>query len=156
MVDYFRRRAVRAAAVSAVLAAVGLVIVHADAAYVFDGLTSRALPVALLSVVCGVGALVLLLRDAARGARMLAVAAVAGLILSWGVAQWPYLLPETVTIQEAAAPTGTMTALVVAVLLALVIVLPGFLILYSLVQHQMLPEEGVEDVGDRPLGNPAA
>ena len=156
MVEYFRRRAVRAAAVSAVLAAVGLVIVHADAAYVFDGLTSRALPVALLSVVCGVGALVLLLRDAARGARMLAVAAVAGLILSWGVAQWPYLLPETVTIQEAAAPTGTMTALVVAVLLALVIVLPGFLILYSLVQHQMLPEEGVEDVGDRPLGNPAA
>jgi len=156
MVEYFRRRAVRAAAVSAVLAAVGLVIVHADAAYVFDGLTSRALPVALLSVVCGVGALVLLLRDAARGARMLAVAAVAGLILSWGVAQWPYLLPETVTIQEAAAPTGTMTALVIAVLLALVIVLPGFLILYSLVQHQMLPEEGVEDVGDRPLGNPAA
>ena len=44
---------------------------------------------------CGVGALVLLLRDAARGARVLAVCAVAGLIVSWGVAQWPYLLPES-------------------------------------------------------------
>src|SRR5690242_13731522 len=156
MVEYFRRRAVRAAAVSAVLAAVGLVIVRSDPPYVFDGLTSKALPVVLLSVVCGVGALVLLLRDAARGARVLAVAAVAGLILSWGVAQWPYLLPETLTVQEAAAPTGTLTALVVAVVLALLLVLPGFLILYSLVQHQMLPDEGVEDAGDRPLGKPAA
>ena len=58
---------------------------------------------------------------------MLAVAAVAGLILSWGVAQWPYLLPETLTVQEAAAPTGTLGALVVAVVLALLLVLPGFL-----------------------------
>ena len=156
MVEYFRRRAVRAAAVAAVLAAVGLVIVRSDASYVFDGLTSRALPVALLSVACGVGALVLLLRDAARGARVLAVAAVAGIILSWGVAQWPYLLPETLTVQEAAAPNGTLTALVVAVVLALLLVLPGFLILYALVQHQMLPDEGVDDVGDRPLGNSAA
>ena len=156
MVEYFRRRAVLAAAVAAVLAAIGLVIVRSDASYVFDGLTSRALPVALLSVVCGIGALVLLLRDAARGARVLAIAAVAGLILSWGVAQWPYLLPETLTVQEAAAPTGTLAALVVAVVLALLLVLPGFLILYALVQHQMLPDEGVEDVGDRPLGKPAA
>jgi cytochrome bd ubiquinol oxidase subunit II len=156
MVEYFRRRAVLAAAVAAVLAAIGLVIVRSDASYVFDGLTSRALPVALLSVVCGVAALVLLLHDAARGARVLAVAAVAGLILSWGVAQWPYLLPEMLTVQEAAAPTGSLAALVVAVVLALVIVLPGFRILFALVQHQMLPDEGVEDVGDRPLGKPAA
>jgi cytochrome d ubiquinol oxidase subunit II len=156
MGEYFRRRAVLAAAVAAMLAAIGLVLVRSDASYVFDGLTSRALPVALLSVLCGVGALVLLLRDAARGARVLAVAAVAGLILSWGVAQWPYLLPETLTVQEAAAPTGTLAALVVAVVLALLLVLPGFVILYALVQHQMLPDEGVEDAGDRPLGKPAA
>ena len=45
------------------------------APHVFDGLTSRALPVVVLSVVCGAGALVLLLRDAARGARVLAVVA---------------------------------------------------------------------------------
>ena len=72
------------------------------------------------------------------------------------MAQWPYLLPETLTVQEAAAPTGSLAALVVAVVLALVIVLPGFLILFALVQHQMLPDEGVEDVGDRPLGKPVA
>ena len=55
-----------------------LVVLHADAAYLFDGLTSRALPLVILSGVCGVGALLLLVRDAARGARALAVVAVAG------------------------------------------------------------------------------
>jgi len=151
MVEYFRRRAVLAAVVAAVLSVIGLVIVHDEAPHVFDGLTSRALPVVLLSVACGAGALVLLVRDATRGARVLAVAAVAGIIVAWGVAQWPYLLPETLTVQEAAAPSGTLTALAVAVVAALLIVLPGFVLLFVLVQRHLLPEEGVDDVGDRPL-----
>jgi cytochrome d ubiquinol oxidase subunit II len=70
------------------------------------------------------------------------------------VAQWPYLLPETLTVKEAAAPSGTLTALVVAVVLAVLVVLPGFLILFGLAQKQLLPDEGVEDVGDRPLEHP--
>ena len=38
------------------------------------------------------------------------------LVLAWGVAQWDYLLPETLTVSQAAAPTGTIAAvLVVAV-----------------------------------------
>jgi cytochrome d ubiquinol oxidase subunit II len=39
----------------------------------------------------------------------------------------------------------------VAVGLAAVIVLPGFVLLYVLDQRGLLPEEGVEDAGDRPL-----
>jgi cytochrome bd ubiquinol oxidase subunit II len=154
MVEYFRRRAVVSAVVAAVLAAVGLVVIHSRAPHVFDGLTSKALPIVLLGVVCGAGALVLLVRDAARGARVLAVVAVASIVVSWGVAQWPYLLPETLTVKEAAAPSGTLTALVVAVVLAVLVVLPGFLILFGLAQKQLLPDEGVEDVGDRPLEHP--
>jgi cytochrome d ubiquinol oxidase subunit II len=154
MFEYFRRRAVVAAVLAAVLSAIGLVVMHSRAPHVFDGLTSRALPVVVLSVVCGAGALVLLLRDAARGARLLAVVAVAAIIIAWGVAQWPYLLPETLTVKEAAAPSGTLTALVVVVVLALLLVLPGFLVLFGLAQRQLLPDEGVEDVGDRPLGHP--
>jgi cytochrome bd ubiquinol oxidase subunit II len=155
MVEYFRRRAVVAAVAAAVLAVVGLVVVHSRASHVFHGLISRALPIALLGVLCGIGALVLLVRDAARGARVLAAAAVAAIIVSWGVAQWPYLLPESLTVKDAAAPSGTLTALVVAVVLALLVVLPGFIVLFTLTGRQLLPDEGVEDVGDHPLGNPA-
>jgi cytochrome d ubiquinol oxidase subunit II len=94
---------------------------------------------------------VLLVRDAARGARVLAVVAVASIVCSWGVAQWPYLLPESLTISAAAAPAGTLTAVLVAVGLAAVIVLPGFALLYVLDQKGLLPEEGIDDAGDQPL-----
>jgi cytochrome d ubiquinol oxidase subunit II len=151
MVEYFRRRAVLVAVVAAACAVVGLVVVRTSAPYVFDGLTSRAAPLVLLSVLCGFGALALLVRGAARGARLLAVLAVAAVILAWGVAQWPYLLPTTLSLTAAAAPTGTLTALLVAVGLAVLIVLPGFVLLYVLDQRQLLPGEGAdEDVGRPP------
>jgi len=149
MVEYFRRRALISAVVVAVIAAVGAFVLRADADYLFDGLTSRALPVAILSGVCGVGALVLLARNATRGARLLAVVAVASAIVAWGVAQWPYILPESLTFADAAAPSGTLTAVLAVVVLALVIVVPGFVLLYVLDQRGLLPEEGVADVGDR-------
>jgi cytochrome bd ubiquinol oxidase subunit II len=151
LAGYFRRRAVAAAAVAGVLSVIGVVVIRSRAPHVYEGLTSRALPVVLLTVGCGVAALVLLARGAPRGARILAVLAVAGVIASWGVAQWPYLLPESLTVEDAAAPSGTLTALVVAVVLAALIVLPGFVLLFVLVQRRLLPDEGVPDVGDGPL-----
>jgi cytochrome d ubiquinol oxidase subunit II len=151
LVEYFRRRAVAAAAVAGVLAVIGLVVVRDRAPHVFEGLTSRALPLLIVSVLCGAGAFWLLARGAARGARALAMLAVAGIIIGWGVAQWPYILPETLTFSAAAAPTGTLTALVVATVAAVLLVVPGFLILFVLDQRGLLPEEGVEDEGDLAL-----
>jgi cytochrome bd ubiquinol oxidase subunit II len=145
MVDYFRRRALAAGAVVAILGLVGIFILRADAPYLFHGLATRALPLVILSVLCGVGGLVLLMRSAHRGARVLAVIAVAFAILAWGAAQWPYILPESLTFSAAAAPTGTLTALLTAVVLAVAIVVPGFILLYVLHQKGLLPEEGVDD-----------
>jgi cytochrome d ubiquinol oxidase subunit II len=99
-------------------------------------------------VLCGAGALVLLLRDATRGARLLAVLAVASVIAAWGVAQWPYVLPDSLTFAAAAAPTGTLSAVLVVVALAAIVVVPGFALLYVLDQKGLLPEEGVADAGD--------
>jgi cytochrome d ubiquinol oxidase subunit II len=150
LAEYFRRRAVVSAVTVAVVAAVGMVVLHEDASYVFDGMTGRALPVVVVGVGCGLGALVLLAREASRGARVLAVLAVAGIVLAWGVAQWPYLLPTSLTVSAAAAPTGTLQALVVTVVLAVLVVVPGFVLLYVLAQRSLLPEEGVPDAADPP------
>jgi cytochrome d ubiquinol oxidase subunit II len=149
LTTYFRRRAVASALVVAVVGAVGMVVLHNDAPYVFDGMTGRALPVVVVGVACGLGALVLLALDVARYARALAVLAVAGLVVAWGVAQWPYLLPESLTVSDAAAPSGTLKVLILNVVLAVLIVLPGFVLLYVLAQRGLLPEEGVEDAADR-------
>ena len=155
MTEYFRRRALISAVVVAGIGLIGIFVVHSDAHYLFDGLTSRALPVVIASIACGLGALFLLTRDAARGARVLAVLAVAGMVVSWGVAQAPYLLPQSLTVSAAAAPSATLTALIVIVALAVVIVLPGFVLLYVLASRHLLPEEGSPDVSDRTLNQRA-
>ena len=142
MVAYFRRRAAAVAVIAGVMSIVGIFVLRADARYLFDGLTSRGLPFVVIAAVAGAGSLWALLRASPTGARILAMAAVASVVLAWGVAQWDYMLPETLTISEAAAPSGTIVAVLVAVGLAAVLVLPGFVMLYVLDQRGSLPEEG--------------
>jgi cytochrome d ubiquinol oxidase subunit II len=144
MVAYFRVRATSAAVVAGVTACIGLFVLHNDAAYIFDGMTSRALPLVIVSAIGGVASLWLLRRRSAHGTRLAAVAAVGSLLLAWAVAQWDYILPQTLTITEAAAPTGTITAVVVATVLAVLLIVPAFVLLYVLDQKGLLPEESVD------------
>ncbi len=123
----------------------GIFVLSNDATYLFDGLTSRALPLVILSAVAGVGALLLLTRRARRGARLAAVVAAGSLVVAWGVAQWDYLLPKTLTVSAAAAPSGTITAVLVATGLAVVLILPAFGLLYVLDQQSLLPEESMPE-----------
>ena len=53
MERYFVRRALVAAAVAGLAAAVGLVELHAEARYVFDRLVDQGLPLVILSALCG-------------------------------------------------------------------------------------------------------
>jgi cytochrome d ubiquinol oxidase subunit II len=147
--EHFRRCCLVSGAVVAALLVVGAFVVRNDAQYVWDGLTSRALPIVVVSAACGASALVLVVRGAARTARLLAALAVACVVVGWGVAQWDYLLPTSLTVSAAAAPTGTLTAILVVVALAAVLVVPGFVLLYTLDQRRLLPEEGVEEPASR-------
>ena len=146
MVEYFRRRAVFAAVVAGAVAFVGIFVLNADAEYVFDGLTSRALPLVILSAVCGLGSLFLLLRGGHRFARLLAIGAVASVIWAWGVAQWDYILPETLTVSDAAAPSATLWTVLIMFGVAAVLIIPSIGLLYSLDQRGLLPGEGAERV----------
>jgi cytochrome bd ubiquinol oxidase subunit II len=145
MVEYFRRRALFAAVVAGVVAFGGIFVLRADAEYLYDGLTSQALPLVILSALCGVASLILLVRANHRGARLVAVGAVASVICAWGAAQWDYILPETLTFDDAAAPSGTITAVILATVLAVVLVFPALAYLFRLDQRGLLPEEGVDD-----------
>jgi cytochrome d ubiquinol oxidase subunit II len=61
---YFVRRALAAAGVAGVAAAVGLVELHAEARYIFDRLIDQGLPLVIASALCGLALLALLLRVA--------------------------------------------------------------------------------------------
>ena len=71
--------------------------------------------------------------------------AAGSLVVAWGVAQWDYLLPKTLTVSAAAAPSGTITAVLVATGLAVVLILPAFGLLYVLDQKSLLPEESMPE-----------
>jgi cytochrome bd ubiquinol oxidase subunit II len=137
---YFSTRALATAVVTGALAVVGLVFLHRDARYIFDGLTGDGLPLVILSAACGIAVLVLLHRNARRGTRLLAVGAVAAVVAGWGVAQWPYLLPEKLTISDAAAPSATLTGVLVVFGVAVVLVLPAIALLFTLVQRNLVEE----------------
>jgi cytochrome d ubiquinol oxidase subunit II len=141
MVEYFRRRAAMAAVVAGLAAVVGIFVLRADARYVFDGLASRALVFVIASALCGLGSLVLLLRSNHRGARLLAMGAVATVVIAWGVAQWPYMLPESLTVSEAAAPSGTLGTIIVVFVVFVAVVLPSLGFLFYLDQHSLLDTE---------------
>ncbi len=144
MEEYFRRRAMVMAVVAGAVAVSGIFVLHADAEYVFDRLTGPALPLVILSAICGIGSLVLLVRRSHRFARLLAIGAVAAVIWAWGVAQWPYLLPETMKVTTSAAPDATLAALLVVFVLAAVIILPALGLLYYLDQRSLLETEGAD------------
>jgi cytochrome bd ubiquinol oxidase subunit II len=137
---YFGVRALGAAVVAGALAALGLVALHAHARFVYDGLTGDGLPLVLLSAVCGLAVLVLLRRGARRGARALAVGAVAAVVWGWAVAQHPYLLPQKLTIADAAAPSATLTSVLIVFGAAVLLVLPSIGLLYTLVQRDLVQE----------------
>jgi cytochrome bd ubiquinol oxidase subunit II len=141
LVSYFAVRALGAAVVAGALAVAGIFVLRDDARYIYDGLTSEGLPLVLVSLACGLVSLVLLWRGARRGARPLAVGAVVAVIWGWGAAQYPYLLPQTLTVEEGAGASETLTAVLVVFGIAVVVVLPALALLYTLDQRTLLEEE---------------
>jgi len=146
LAGYFARRALAAAAVAGVAAAFGLVELHAEARYIFDRLTDQGLPLVTLSALCGIGVVALLLA-AVRGRaarsqylRPLAAGAVIAVIWGWGVAQFPYLLPTSLKISEAAAPPDTLASVIIVFIVAAILVLPALGLLYWLSQKELLGE----------------
>lgn len=139
--NYFRRRALGAAVAAGALAVAGIVVLHEDARYVYDGLTGDGLPLVIVSALSGLAALGALARGNAIWARPFAVAAVVAVVWGWGVAQHPYLLPTSLKIEAAAAPHGTLVALVVVLVAAVLVIGPALALLYSLHQRSVFDEE---------------
>ena len=67
--------------------------------------------------------------------------AVATVVFAWGVAQWPYILPTSMKVSQAAAPSGTLTAVVVVFVIAAIVILPSLGLLYALDQKSLLDSD---------------
>ncbi len=141
MESYFQRRALGAAVAAGALAVAGLFLLDSEAGYVHDRLLDQGLPLVILSLLCGAGAIVVLLRGGRRPLRPLAGGAFVAVIWGWGVAQFPYLLPTSLRIDQAAAPDATLTVVLIVFGIAAVLVLPSLFLLYTLAQKDILETE---------------
>jgi len=138
LASWFGRRARVTAFAAGAVALGGIAVLHADAPRLFSGLITRALPLVILSGLCGLTALVLLGRLAPRLLQLLAVTAAGAIVAGWGVAQYPYLLGTHLPIGVAAAPGPTLVALTVVAAAALVLVAPSIALLFVLQQRGRL------------------
>jgi cytochrome d ubiquinol oxidase subunit II len=137
--DYFARRALVAAVVAGVAAVVGVIALHRDARFIYDGLTSwPGIALVVLSGICGLAALGLLLTGRSRGLRVAAVGA--GVTMIWGyfAAAFPYMLPTSLKISQAAGASGSLTSVIIVFAVAGALVIPSLGLLYALSQRSAL------------------
>jgi cytochrome d ubiquinol oxidase subunit II len=134
LADAFRKRGLAAGTVTGVVAAAGVLVLREDSTLVYEGLTSGLGLVDLaISAVAGVGTIALLAARRFGLARYMAAAAVITIVAGWAIAQSPYILPPDLTVSEAAASDEVLIALLVAIALGLLILVPSLMLLYGLV-----------------------
>jgi cytochrome d ubiquinol oxidase subunit II len=141
MERYFERRALAAGGVAGVFATLGLVALHSEAHYVYARLVDQGLPLVIVSLLCGLGLLIVLLRGGRLLLRPLAAGAVIAVVWGYFVAQFPYLLPTSLKIGEAAAPDGTLDTVFIVFGVAAALVLPSLALLFTLAQRDLLEHE---------------
>lgn len=138
----FRARALSAGVVAGAVAIGGLLVLREDARPLFDGLTSGGgLAFVVASAVAGGLTLALVWSERYEIARFTAAAAVACVTIGWAFAQSPYLLPETLTLEEAAAGDATLTATLIAIAVGMLVLLPSLYLLYSLTLKGRLDQQ---------------
>jgi cytochrome bd ubiquinol oxidase subunit II len=129
----FRRRALVAGIVAGAIALGGLVVVREDASGLFEGLTQgTGLAALLASVGAGIWTMALVARSRFEPARYTAAVAVAAIVVGWGAAQSPTFLPG-LTVEQAAAETSTLVALLVGLGIGALVLVPSLFVLFRLV-----------------------
>lgn len=131
-----RTRSLAVGAVTGVIVFGALLPVLEDAPTLSAGLTGKAAPLLLVSATAGAATQWLLWTRRYALARLTAVAAVAAVVSGWGVGQYPWLLVDEITIAEAAGSPATLRALLIAVGLAGLVVIPPLGYLFRLTQSE--------------------
>jgi cytochrome bd ubiquinol oxidase subunit II len=130
------------------LAVIGIFVVMTDAPILARELTGRGWPLVVAGLVLGGAALVAIGRRAPFGTRPLAVGAVVAVIWGWGVAQYPDILPGSLSLSDAAAPSGSLGSLLVVFVAAALMIAPSLVLLFWLTQRNRLTGHAPEAVAD--------
>lgn len=146
LAETYRLRAIIAGAVTAVLGALGLLLSPFEAPLIWQGMLARALPVVVATMLIGLATAAALFLRRYRIARLLIILETAFLLGSWGLSQFPYIIPPHVTIDNAANDPNVIVILLISIGIGMVILLPSLYYLFSVFKLQY-PAPGVRKEG---------
>jgi cytochrome bd ubiquinol oxidase subunit II len=138
---YFRLRAIVAGACGLVLGGAVLLALWVDERTMFDRVLGRGWVLIALGALALAATFGLAARGAVRGLRVGAVVGAAALVFTWAVAQYPYLLPFQLTIDQGAGAPATLRWILIWFAVAVVLVGPALILLFVLEQRGELGED---------------
>ncbi|MBV9689230.1 MAG: cytochrome d ubiquinol oxidase subunit II [Ktedonobacteraceae bacterium] len=136
MARTFRLRGLIAGAITALLGALGLLLSPPYAPQLWQGMLNHAIPVVAATMIIGLGAAAALYLGYYRIARPLIIAETAFLLGSWGVSQFPYLIPPDLTIDNAAGAPSTELLLLIGIIIGMLIIIPSIFYLFYIFKFQ--------------------
>jgi cytochrome d ubiquinol oxidase subunit II len=136
------RNTLWAGGITGAVALAAAVTLELDATSLASGLHGRGLPLIIISAVAGSFSLLRLWQGRWDRARIGAVIAVAAIVIGWGVGQYPDILVDEITIEDAVGARPTQVGLIVVFGLAAVTAVPSLAWLYVLVNRKDWAEAG--------------
>jgi cytochrome d ubiquinol oxidase subunit II len=128
----FRKRGLGAAIAVFILAGIALLLASSSAPRVAQGVTASSWAVVLhiLTAIAAITAIVALWRREYRAARIAAAAQVSLILWGWAFAQYPFVIPPTLSINAAAAPRETLVLLLVGLAVGAAVLIPSLRYLF--------------------------
>ena len=136
LATWIGRRAFVCGIVTGIVAVAAIVPIELDSDTLAGKLQGRGAVLLVISASAGLAALWLLHRRRWATARVGAVIAVAAIVVGWGVAQYPDLLTDTMTLDDAAGARPTLVGLVITFGFAAVTAVPAMIWLFVLVNRR--------------------
>lgn len=139
----FRRRTLISGGVVVAIAVVLLPLLALEAPRLVSGLLSpKALPVIALGAILALVSLWAVLTRHFAIARITAAGEVIMLLWGWALAQWPYIIYPDLTFEQTAAPTATLTFVLLSAIPGLLLLIPSLLLLFAVFKGNNPEAEG--------------
>ena len=129
LVKIWRQRSIATGSWMGILALTGVAFMATAAPELWTGFQERAWPLVLVSVITGFFSLWALWRYHFNLAVLGVATTVTAVILGWGIAQYPAIIPPAVTIDASKGPDAVLWAAIAAIAVGSLLLLPslGFL-----------------------------
>lgn len=149
----YRVKALISSALVSVLGVVCIALSASAAPWLWESLLVQALPFVTGTVLMGIMVLVMLFMRYYRMASFFVVLETALMLISWGVSQYPYIIPPVLTIQQAANASTVTTIILAVMIVGMLLVLPALFYLFKIFKWTPAVSEQQAPVHQRNQGH---